>query len=139
MTFAEKIRDLRNKKGMSQTELGNAVGVSLRTVRNWELEGRYPKQRDIYGKLAEVLDCDINYLMTEDATFITRAEEDYGYRGRKGAEKLLAEINGLFAGGELAEEDMAAFTLAVQEAFVDAKRRNKDKYDSKKGKKKGGE
>ena len=76
MTFAEKIRDLRNKKGLSQTELGNAVGVSLRTVRNWELEGRYPKQRELYGKLAEVLECDINYLMTEDATFITRAEED---------------------------------------------------------------
>ena len=135
MTFADKIRDLRQKKGLSQTELGNAVGVSLRTVRNWELEGRYPKQRELYNKLAEVLECDVNYLKTEDASFMTNAEEEYGYRGRKGAEKLLAEINGLFAGGDLAEEDMAAFTLAVQEAFVDAKRKNKAKYGKKTPKK----
>ena len=138
MTFAEKIRDLRMKKGLSQTELGKAVGVSLRTVRNWEVEGRYPKQHDIYSRLADVLECNVDYLMSEDAVFVTRAEEDFGYRGRKGAEKLLAEINGLFAGGELAEEDMAAFTLAVQEAFVDAKRKNKAKYGPKKGKKQGG-
>lgn len=127
MTFAEKIRELRNKKGLSQTELGKAVGVSLRTVRNWELEGRYPKQRELYGKLAEVLDCDINYLMTEDAIFIARAEADYGYEGRKGAEKIMAEVNGLFSGGSLAEEDMDAFVLAVQQAYIDAKKKNSNK------------
>lgn len=123
MTFAEKIRELRNKKGLSQTELGNAVGVSLRTVRNWELEGRYPKQRELYGKLADVLECDINYLMTEDATFIAKAEEDFGNQGRAGAEKIMAQVNSLFAGGSLAEEDMDAFVLAVQQAYIDAKKK----------------
>ena len=27
MTFGEKVRELRSKKGMSQTELGKVVGV----------------------------------------------------------------------------------------------------------------
>lgn len=127
MTFAEKIRELRNKKGLSQTELGKAVGVSLRTVRNWELEGRYPKQRDLYSKLAEVLGCDINYLMTEDAAFIARSEEDYGNQGLEGAQKIMAQVNSLFTGGSLAEEDMDAFVLAVQQAYIDAKKKKSTK------------
>ena len=137
MTFAEKIRELRNKKGLSQTELGKAVGVSLRTVRNWELEGRYPKQRDLYSKLAEVLDCDINYLMTEDAAFIARAEEDYGNQGLEGAQKIMAQVNSLFTGGSLAEEDMDAFVLAVQQAYIDAKKKKSTKTATDKKARKG--
>ena len=55
MKFGEKLRELRKQKHLSQTELGAAVGVSLRTLRGWEVEGRYPKQRELYAKLAEVL------------------------------------------------------------------------------------
>ena len=51
--------------------------------------------------------------------------------GKKGAEKLLHEVTGLFAGGELAEEDKDELMLAIQEAYVDAKKRNK-KYTPKK-------
>ena len=131
MTFAEKIRELRNQKGLSQTELGKAVGVSLRTVRNWELEGRYPKQRDLYSKLAEVLDCDINYLMADDAIVVAKAEEDYGNQGRQGAQKIMAQVNSLFSGGSLAEEDMDAFVLAVQQAYVDAKKKKNEKASEK--------
>lgn len=131
MTFAEKIRELRNQKGLSQTELGKAVGVSLRTVRNWELEGRYPKQRELYGKLAEVLDCDINYLMADDAIFVAKAEEDYGNQGRQGAQKIMAQVNSLFSGGSLAEEDMDAFVLAVQQAYIDAKKKKSEKPSGK--------
>jgi transcriptional regulator with XRE-family HTH domain len=130
MTFAEKIRELRNNKGLSQTELGKAIGVSLRTVRNWELEGRYPKQRELYGKLAEVLECDINYLMAEDAIFVSKAEEDYGNQGRQGAQKIMAQVNSLFSGGSLAEEDMDAFVLAVQQAYIDAKKKKTGKKSS---------
>ena len=53
MKFGEKLRELRKQKHLSQTELGAAIGVSLRTLRGWEVEGRYPKQRELYAKLAE--------------------------------------------------------------------------------------
>lgn len=131
MTFGEKIRELRKEKYLSQTELGKLTGVSLRTVRGWEIEGRYPKSRKIYAKLAEVLGCDQDYLLTEKEVFITDAGEMFGYRGKKGAERLMNEVTGLFAGGDMAEEDMDVFMLAVQQAYVDAKRRNK-KYTPKK-------
>ena len=134
MTFGEKIRYLRKKKKLSQTELGKSVGVSLRTIRGWEIEGRYPKSRELYAKLSEVLECDTDYLMTERESFITDAGNLFGYRGAKGAAALMAEVTGLFAGGEMAEEDMDTFMLAVQQAYVDAKRKNR-KYTPKKHRK----
>ena len=54
MTFGEKVKTLRKEKGLNQTQLAQAVGVSLRTIRGWEIEGRYPKQHAIYQKLAEM-------------------------------------------------------------------------------------
>ena len=63
---------------MNQTQLANAIGVSLRTIRGWEIEGRYPKQHDLYQKLADTLGCDVSYLMTEEESFITEASEQYG-------------------------------------------------------------
>ena len=139
MTFGEKVRELRNKKGISQTELGKAVGVSLRTVRGWEAEGRYPKQRDLYTKLAEILECDVDYLLSEKAAFITDSTERFGSRGAKDAQELVADITGLFAGGQMAEEDMDALMLAVQEAYVEAKKKNREKYTPKKYRKNGEE
>ena len=46
MKFGEKVRLLRNEKKLSQTELGKVCGLSLRTIRNYEVDGRYPKQRE---------------------------------------------------------------------------------------------
>ena len=132
MKFGEKLRELRKQKHLSQTELGAAVGVSLRTLRGWEVEGRYPKQRKLYAKLAEVLECDVDYLLTEKEAFITDSADRFGYRGERDAKALVEDLTGLFAGGQMAEEDMDALMLAVQEAYVEAKRRNREKYAPKK-------
>lgn len=133
MTFGEKIRELRKTKThMSQTELAHAVGVSLRTVRGWEIEGRCPKKREVYGKLAEVFGCDVSYLMTEDDAFITEATEKYGYHGRKQAEQLVSELGGMFVGGELSEEDKDAVMRAIQDAYWHAKDEKRRKYTPKK-------
>ena len=44
---------------MSQGELAVAIGVSLRTVQNYEKSGMHPKQRDLYYRLAEVLNVEM--------------------------------------------------------------------------------
>ena len=132
MKFGEKLRELRKQKHLSQTELGAAVGVSLRTLRGWEVEGRYPKQRELYAKLAEVLECDVDYLLTEKEAFITESADRFGYRGERDAKAVVEDLTGLLAGGQMAEEDMDALMLAVQEAYVEAKRRNREKYAPKK-------
>ena len=47
-TFGDKIRKLRKEKKMTQQKLGAMVGVSYRTIRAWEIDGRYPKQSSLY-------------------------------------------------------------------------------------------
>lgn len=42
MDFNEKLIELRKSKGLSQDELGNALGVSRQTISKWELAQSYP-------------------------------------------------------------------------------------------------
>ncbi|MCD8149575.1 MAG: helix-turn-helix domain-containing protein [Clostridiales bacterium] len=131
MKFGEKLRQLRKSKGMSQTELGNQLGVTLRTVRGWELEGRYPKKRELYAKIAEILECEVSYLLTEEEDFITGASELYGSRGAKQAEQILEQTAAMFAGGELSDTEQIAFINEIQSLYLDSKKRAK-KFTPKK-------
>ena len=63
MTFGDKIRKLRIEKKMTQQKLGAMVGVSYRTIRAWEVDGRYPKQSSLYQKLADAFQCRVSYLI----------------------------------------------------------------------------
>ena len=53
---------------MTQQKLGAMVGVSYRTIRSWEVEGRYPKQSSLYQKLADAFQCRVSYLMNDNET-----------------------------------------------------------------------
>lgn len=131
MTFGEKIKSLRKSKGMNQTQLANILGVSLRTIRGWEAEGRYPKQHELYQKLADTLGCDVSYLITEGESFITEASEQYGSRGARQAQQILEQAAAMFAGGELTDEDKTAFMDEIQMLYLDSKKRAK-KFTPKK-------
>lgn len=131
MKFNEKVRDARIKAGLSQEELAKRIGVSLRTITNYEVQDRYPKKREVYSKLAEALNVDINYLLTEDEEFLADASAKFGARGARQAEQLVSEVSGLFSGGDLSEADMDTMLRAIQDAYWDAKEKNK-KYTPKK-------
>ena len=137
MRCGEKVRELRTKCGMTQAELAKKAGLGLKTITNYEGGATYPQNREVYVKLAEILGCEADYLRSENEDFIAMAQREYGYRGKKGAEKLVEELTGLFAGGEMAEEDMDEMMLAIQEAYIIAKKKNK-KYTPKKYRKKSG-
>ena len=129
--FCPKIKNLRKAKNLNQTQLANAIGVSLRTIRGWEIEGRYPKQHELYQKLADILGCDVSYLMTEDVSFVTEATEQYGSRGAKQAQQILEQAAAMFAGGELSDDDKTAFMDEIQMLYLDSKKRAK-KFTPKK-------
>ena len=56
MTLAEKLKNARAAKHLSQRALAEATGLSLRTIQNYELGARLPKQRETYALLARALD-----------------------------------------------------------------------------------
>ena len=131
MKFCEKIREARKNAGLKQDEFAKAIGVSLRTVSNYESGERYPKKRETYYKIAQVLKVDVNSLLTDDEEFLLEAEAKYGTKGARQAKALVAEVSGLFAGGELADEDLDEMMKGIQEAYWIAKEKNK-KYTPKK-------
>ena len=131
MTFGEKVKNERNRLGLNQDELAKKIGVTRRVISSYENDSSRPRGTERYKKLAEALGVHINYLLSEDEAFIADVEDNYGHRGAKQAKELLAEVTGLFAGGEMADEDMREMVDAIQEAYLIAKKNNK-KYTPKK-------
>lgn len=131
MTFGSKLRKLREENNMTQVDLADALGLSLKAISNYELKGTRPRTMDMYEKIADLFQVDLNYLLTNESAFVVKAHKTYGSKGAREAEELLSSMTGLFAGGELAEEDKDALFEAIQEAYWEAKLENK-KYGKKK-------
>lgn len=131
MTFGEKVKNARTNLGLTQEELAKKIGVTRRIISSYELDKSFPRTRENCKKLAEALEIDVNYLLTDDEAFLVDAKAAYGARGARQAKELIAEVTGLFAGGEMADEDMREMVDAIQEAYLIAKKNNK-KYTPKK-------
>ena len=125
MKFGEKVRAAREARNMTQEQLADAIGMSKRMVSYWENHGKLPKSRDTYPIIADALGIDVSVLLDDDAEFVVKAAETYGNRGAQQALQLVQQITGLYAGGELEEEDMDAMMKAIQDAYWIAKKKNK--------------
>ena len=108
------------------------MGVTRRTIGGYEAGTTYPRTRDMYAKLAELLETDVNYLMTENEEFMTEVGSLYGRRGQAQASEILSQTRELFAGGSLSEEDQKAFAIEMQRIFMDSKKVAREKFTPKK-------
>ncbi len=131
MLFGEKIKLLRKGKGLTQSELAKTVGVTLRTVQNYETKNLFPKNQNVVTALCSALDTTPDYLISDNDIFINKAYEKGGTKEKQYAEKLVSEVTAMFAGGELSEEDRDDVMQAIQEAYWKAKKIN-NKYTPKK-------
>ena len=64
-TTGEKIRERRTHLGLTQTELANKIGVTLRTITKYEKQGVMPRGRNL-RELAKVLGVSEVYLANEE-------------------------------------------------------------------------
>ena len=135
-TTGEKIREGRANLGITQTELAEKIGVTLRTISKYEM----PRGANLQ-KLAEVLGVSIAYLSNdeivdpayglEESPYIESARAVYGKRGAADVEQLLTQTRALFAGGDVPEEDKELFFQAVTEAYFANKQRASEKFTRK--------
>lgn len=86
---------------------------------------------DAAEKLAKALNVTTDQLLGNGDMLVAQAAKKYGSRGAKQAQQLTEEVTGLFAGGEMAQEDMDVMMKAIQDAYWIAKEKNK-KYTPKK-------
>jgi len=124
MTIGEKLRSARIAMNLSQIELADKVGVSERSLYNYEQTETYPKPT-ILKKLAETLNVTIAYLVDEEETdkhknidqelFVANVKNEHGHRGAKEASELLSRATALFAGGELEDDAKDIFFQSLME------------------------
>ena len=133
MAFANKLRDLREAKNLTQEELANMCDVSLKTISRYESGQSKPRYRKTYDALAKALETTHDYLVTDEEDFILSARERYGNAAARDAEEMVQGVIGLMAGGDLPEKDKKAILDAISEAYYIAKSENK-KYGSNKRK-----
>jgi len=130
MDFSEKLKTARLAKQMSQKDLAEVTGLTTRTIQNYETAGKLPRNRETYRKLAEALGISEEDLLDGNTGFVLRASARYGNRGAQQAWDLVADLKAMWAGGEMAEDDMDEIMQAVQDAYWEAKKNNR-KYVNK--------
>ena len=139
-SFAEKLRDARYELGISQTELGDKVGVSLRSILAYEKGESVPRQNTVL-KLEKTLNVSVKFLTDDNCEnpvediekdgYIEEARERYGAKGARDLDTLISENCALFAGGELTADEKEVFFEALTKAYIASKEEARMKFTPK--------
>lgn len=79
MGFGERLKELREAKGMTQKEFASLVHVSSSAISHFENSSNFPKPSVLIGIMG-VLECDANYLYQDyidQSTEIEKSIEEY--------------------------------------------------------------
>ena len=139
-TTGEKIRERRTHLGLTQTELADKIGVTLRTITKYEKQGVMPRGRNL-RELAKALGVSELYLSNDEIEDETYGLEEapfidsYGTKGANDMQNLLMQTQAMFAGGDIPQADKDKFFQAVMAAYVATKEDASERFTNKRYKK----
>ena len=120
MEFHEKLLMLRRKKGVTQQEAADALGVSRPTYGGYESGKRHPQRNAMYQRLADYFGVAVDELFPAavpapqmEKPPVTATQSDHAVI----AHHLAGELAGLFAGGKLSDEDKEAVMRSLERAY----------------------
>ncbi len=64
MSFASRLKQLREEKGIQQSELAKILNISRQSVSNYENGTRFPSDEKLFIKMAEYFDVSVDYLFS---------------------------------------------------------------------------
>ncbi len=114
MKFGEKLRMARTHARMTQADLANHLGLAKRTVEGYESGSFYPRKRKVYDQLAELFEVDKNW-------FLTESDDNAQQTAAHDMEQALSQVQALYSGGRLSEDDKDALAKALMDAYFIAK------------------
>ena len=137
----EKLREARARLHMNQTELANKVGVTQRSITDYERGAATPRASTI-RKLAAALQVTYTYLTDDDCDdpqegarredIIEDARSKFGSRYASQLNRMLDDSVASFAGGDIPDEDMDLFVEAFMSAVALGKERARKKFTPRK-------
>ena len=140
-TIGEKIRECRIRLNLTQADLSEKTGLTVRTVSKYETDSVTPRGLNLH-KLATVLGVAEAYLLNpeiedptyglEEAPYIEAAREQYGRKGADDMGSLLSGVQTMFAGGDIPQEEKDLFFQAVMQAYLECKEEARNKFTPKK-------
>ena len=131
MGFKERLKEKRSEARLTQTELAKKVGVSDRTIQNYELGTRRPQNMEVAQKLAEALNTSVDSLLGTSGILVVQAQEKGGTKAARDIDVMVSDVTAAFAGGRLDDEALDGAMQALTKAYWIAKEKNK-KYTPKK-------
>ena len=121
MEFHEKLLMLRRKKGVTQQEAADALGVSRPTYGGYESGKRHPQRNAMYQRLADYFGVAIDEFFPAQAKEAVAAKQPPATAAQNDhaviAHHLAGELAGLFAGGKLSDEDKEAVMRSLERAY----------------------
>jgi transcriptional regulator with XRE-family HTH domain len=132
MTFGEKVRLLRKGNNMSQKEVADELGITVRAYQNYELKNVLPRKRAIMDKLCELFKVTTGQLFGDEDLFFINVRERYGTQSAKKAQVILSEAQAYLAGGDLSDGEREAFMESFMRMYLESKEISKKKYGKKK-------
>ena len=141
-SFSEKLLERRKLMHLTQQQLGDAVGVSLRSIWEYEKGNKTPRTKTML-RIAKALHVSVLYLtddVCEDPSldiekdgYIEDARNRFGKTGEADIKKLLSDNTALLAGGELSQQQKDEFFEAVMKAYIVCKDAAKTKFSARAG------
>lgn len=102
----KQIEELRKNKGMTQSDLGERLGISFQAVSKWE-RGETLPDTAILVPLAEVLETTVDFILTG-------GEKALGYRGKIKVANMIEGIKLLGRMGECLGKDNTIYRYAIE-------------------------
>lgn len=106
MSFASRLKQLREEKCIQQAELAKILNISRQSVSNYENGTRFPSDEKLFLKIAEFFDVSIDYLFNltnirnykdyyKNNRIIKEEEESYYNRKKEALQELFLIANNL--------------------------------------------
>lgn len=122
--FSENLRVLRKLNGYTQKEVAAGVGVSFRTIQNYENGHGYPQKKQTLYNLANFFGVSVSSLLGPEDFFPELSENEAPLDTPIQLRVLLSDLTVLFAGGKLSEEDQNLVLNTLSELYLEAKSAN---------------
>lgn len=116
MDFGEKIRSLREAKGMTQQNLADQLYVTRQTISKWEVGSRYPDLLTTKN-LADILGTTIDELVSDEKTYMDERQALLEKTKRDRIAAMIYPVIFLFSAVPLLLHISSDFGYCLKDAF----------------------